>query len=1108
MKSEIIKVINKELAKYPVEKKKISGKDYDLFIFDKDEHVNVFEGFLFTEVEDKSDFLFFLNKYKPPVNGHNPRFVFALYKEKLLVKDYRQQNTHVLKTISKVNKTFLKKITKVISDPSNENIRKLFDRSDMIEEFYILYNKSRDFLLKNIKGISDEERREAFIDNLMLQILTLWYLQERDFFNNDNLYFITKFKELEQKKLSDDFKSYYNFINYLFDKVSDNIDKQFIDDEKIGKVVVVGPAIFLNGNYSTDTITIPNKCFYKEEVTDILISTPAKKVNVNVPILNLLDSRDWTDMDEYVLGSLYEKLITQDVRKKTGSYYTPPNVTSYICENSIKPYLVDRINISSKKSFNSLNEIISDGNKEHLMLLFQEMKDIKILDPAVGSAHFMESSIDVLLNIYETIWEKAKEIKLRKGMEITVSDEVGRIKNINLLDISNEEQFKLYIKFFIILSNNIYGVDKNKTALKVARARLFLILARHFDAKKNYFIRFPNVHFNLREGNSLVGYIELNDRPKGQATFDFYINETDGYYVSEPIKVVSELKPYLSDISKVLKLNGDIVKEVEELNKILSKSSIAWFEFEKVLRIKDKLVQVLIVSLDNKYAKPLHDLLTRINILFNKKLDERFAEEYSIDINILKETKTFHWMFEFPEVFLQKKGFDVIVGNPPYGDILEEEEKQLVKEILNYKTTLTDENGKGSTNASSLFIERSASLLSDKGIFANIVPNAIIRTDEFVKTRNLLLTYYLYHIVDESNPFDGVTLEMVSIFYKKDIVEADYCISVISKRTSLNVKENSVRKSTFIKYNRFILYWDEMWDYIHDNSFHRIDGTRGPTIESKYLSQNRDDAHMIPVLVSGKTATRYGLVEQYFKWGNKQIFKSPTVENIHKKEMLVSTRLSNNYRVALKPKGYVAADNLLRIEFDKSQINMFVLMLVLNSKLMNYITVKYISNHIELTMFLNAVTPLTPIVIPNEQKTFENLCKSMIILISNDEKSEQVQNITDYLDETIINYLVYELYFISKFNKDHLYSEPTSYLLNFVSKHLKPIEYNRWAELYWKKQLEEDITAVEEKELSKLEEENLQVINEIYDTLSNDEEIKAQIETIKKHEWVKTIESH
>ncbi len=739
---ELKKEIEKRLKKYEENEIEISGRNYPIHIFEKDEDINLFEGFLFVETDKKAELSDLLN-YRPPVSGYTARIGIIIYRnEELIIKDYRA-NKQIRKTIAKINNPFLKKLKKALEEPKSENISALFSRSDVIEEFYVLYKKCREFLLDNITGIAEEERREEFIDNFMMQMLTLWYLQEKGFFNKDTSYFITKFKELKQKKLTGGFGSYYEFLRHFFNRISGYSDEPYIEDEEIGKCVVIGPAVFLNGE-DDPAITIPDKCFYQEGITEKLVNlTPKgrrrmiseKDIDFDVPLLNLFESRDWVDgdIDEYVLGSIYEKLITYMERKKLGAFYTPEEITSYICKNTIEPYLVDRINEEFEKDYNTIDEIINAGEKRELLRLFDLLKDIKILDPAVGSAHFLESAINVLVDIYRKLRDKAEEVGI-KSLEILVANEEGKIEPLNLLEIPEKEGlFEVYVKFFIILSRNVYGVDINPSALKVARARLFLTLARHFNVNAGIFIRFPNVHFNLREGNSLIGYVDV-PRGKGtkQVTLDFEFEDQEIDYIQERIKVDDELKEYLPEIARSLKVEGDIVKEVEEMNRILASKRIKWGEFERVLRTKEKLIQVLVASLNSRYAVKLNKLLREITELFNRKLDEKFAEEYEIDLEDLKKIKTFHWIFEFPEVFLEKGGFDVVVGNPPYISFKhgQDLEKYLLKEIYasafrNYDYYVP-------------FIERGISLGRIGGKFGYITSNKFIESRYGEKVKELI----------------------------------------------------------------------------------------------------------------------------------------------------------------------------------------------------------------------------------------------------------------------------------------------------------------------------------------------------------------------------------
>ncbi|MHA1755269.1 MAG: Eco57I restriction-modification methylase domain-containing protein, partial [Promethearchaeota archaeon] len=785
MKSEIKKLIEKHLKKYNIKEIRISDKKYQLYVIPElcDEDLNIFEGFLFTEVEKKREASSLLSKYKPPVSGYVPRLSLIFHEGLLLIKDYRK-NRHIIKNISKINKLFLKKLKKTLDNPTAENFNKLFDRTDFIEELYILYEKTREYLLKNISGIPEEEKREEFIDNFMMQMLTLWYLQERGFFNNDKNYFITKFKELKQKKLFNGFKNYYEFLIYLFERISGYNNKQYIEDDlKIGKVVVIGPAVFINGNYPK-SILIPDKCFYKEGMTEILINIPPKKISQEVPLLNLFESRDWTEgnIDEFVLGAIYEKLITYMERKKTGAYYTPEEITFYICENTIKPFLIDRINEKFNHKFKSIEHIIESNDRDIILYLFKQLKEIKILDPAVGSAHFLESAINVLLDIYEKIWYKTRKLGIKKDFEIIVADECGKIKSINLFEISDEDQFKMFIKFFIILSKNIYGVDINPSALKVAKARLFLTLAKHFNIHRNYFIRFPNVHFNLRGGNSLIGYVELNkekEKISRQTVLNLFVKENTSTHLIKTIKLISKLEEYLKETAKSLNMSGDVGKDIEKLNEILSKKEIKWYDFQHVLKTKEKLIRILIASLNSQYARPLNKLINQITELFNIKLDEKFAKDYQIDLVKIRQIKTFHWIFEFPEVFLEKKGFDVIVGNPPYVDYrrinsIERDffkshfESTKVREKYNYYITFT---------------ERSIQLNNYKGNFCFIMPQKWLSSNMGLKLRQFILKRFsFYEIVDllhTTEPvFKGQSFANVGLYFISNQINSENNIIV------------------------------------------------------------------------------------------------------------------------------------------------------------------------------------------------------------------------------------------------------------------------------------------------------------------------------------------
>jgi len=1144
MKSEIKKVLDKELSKYESKKVTLNNRQYKLYIFHENPRANLYEGFLFVATSDKSEIkkLKQLDPYKAGL-AYCPRVPIIMDegKESLLIKD-NLHNRHIIKTLKKINKTFLNKLKKALSEPSDENLSKLFDRRDVIEEFYILYKKARDYLLKNIKGIPEEEKREEFVDNLMMQMLTLWYLQERGFFNNDKNYFITKFKESKQKKLSGEFKNYYGFLTYLFEKLSDNLDRQYYNKDKnnkdkiVGKVVVIGPAVFLNGEHSK-AISIPDKCFYKEGMTEVLINIPPKRVSQEVPLLNLFESRDWTEgnMDESVLGDIFEKLITYMERKRLGAYYTPEKITSYICKNTIEPYLVDKVNERFKRNFETIDQIIESNDKDILFCLFEQLKEIKILDPAVGSAHFLGTAIDVLAGtddlpepkegIYEKIWRKFKELKL-KGLIIKSSDNLGQIRDIDLTDIEDKDEFRMYVKFFIILSKNIYGVDIKPSALKIAKARLFLTLAKHFKVgkEKDIFIRFPNVHFNLREGNSLIGYVDIErQKPKGQLQLDLFLNEEQAEYMVERIKVVSELKPHLEKTANALEISGNVVNEVKDLNRILLKEQISWHDFEKVLRTKEKLIRILIASLNSQYAKPLNELLNQITKLFNQKLDEKFAEEHGIDLDKLKkaksipwERKMFHWVFEFPEVFLDRGGFDVVVGNPPYGrlkQIIEDKsEKYFLSDVYsnlyNYQV--------GNLNLYKLFLENN--ILKTNGYFSMIFPSSFLGENDSKELRKLFFDYAtvtkILEFPEKTRVFEGNTQAVCVLFYKKSRTD-DYTVQIktnISREekgnlTSLDfltVKRSDLKKLTGEDYRIPLFYNPKIeWEILKHISKYppfKGDGKISPvgevgvghideTFDKEFMSNEPGD----DLLIKGIHLDRYfvnldpdGPKPRWIVNKEKFFKKKPEAKKVAEQEKVIGRNTINKaskprLRFAPLGKEYVITNNVKFIIDIDEHVEPCFLIAVLNSTLLNWrFELFSLQNRVNNYEIKSLPIPRIP---KKEQKPFIILAKYMLFLKQYQNhfarEDKHLQYIIDYFDN-LIDCLVYELYL------GDVVKIP---IMQFVEDKLVDID------------LPENLLETEENERK----ETLQKIEKVFNELENDKKLNENLYLIKLHPWVKTI---
>ncbi|MGQ4876115.1 MAG: Eco57I restriction-modification methylase domain-containing protein [Promethearchaeia archaeon] len=1099
--------------------------------------------------------------------------VFLRLQEDILQKVHIQK---LKRNLNKITPAFKKKYKAFLQDPGDmANWDQLYDRTDIIEEFYILYSKAKEKLMKNIQGIHDDIDKEEFADNLLVQLLIIWYLQEKKFLNSDKNYLINRFKDF--KSLG--YRDFYSFLKKLFNIMMNTpTNGVFNDESNLGKIVVTGTAPFINGDFENLQVKISDDTFYVDGETEILQRTPPEKIS-EVSILNLLESRDWTEgnIDEYVLGAIYEKLITQDKRKKTGAYYTPKKITLYISENCIEKYLLNSINSLFKTSYKSIYQMINDLGKEGLLKLFEILKNLKIVDPAVGSAHFLESSIDMLLKLYKLIRDKLNSLGNKNKLLIKIVDHKGNIENINLIDINDENKFNLFVKFFIILSKNIYGVDINKSALKIARARLFLSLAKHFDVEKNYFIMFPNVHFNLRYGNSLLGYIKLFEKGKPekekQTPLDFFLKEKDKIEIdkiNKKLKLVRELKDYLILITKKLDIKIDLIENIKRINVILNKEQISQNDFKRILLVKESLVQILIASLNSNYALYINDFLNQLSKFFYLKLDIKFAKNYEINLEDLLKLGTFHWIFEFPEVFMDNNGFDIVLGNPPY---LKQGDINKIIENVNYKDILSKiyTPYSDSYDFSIFFILRSLEIVKKKGIHSFIITNKWLRAKYGEKIRKLIKeSYTIYKLID----FNGI-----KVFIGPTV---DTLIYVIIKQTPKNKNiflYNKPLNTDSIEENYRLINQsdlkDPLWNFIDKENQEIINWIRNISTSLKDLNINvyrgvttgfndafiinqqkkksefdndKNSLSLIKPLIRGSNIKKY-----YIEWNNEwliftrrgiDIYKYKKIKNYLEKFKDKLKPKPNNWkgkwngRKAGNYKWFEIQDNTAYYtEFEKPKIistkaakepsfyldysNIYILntsyvitskskkiLAILNSSLSKYF-LKLTGSKLS-NNFEPKVSELQEFPITknlnNIDKKFDVLIEYIIFLKSSEERRINCKKIIDFFENQLIDYLIYEFYFKKKFYQDSIYIHSEKTLLDMIAKYIISFDFIEWNQIFWNNKFQNNLNENEKSKLEKVEKNIMKLIEKVYNNIERDINIKKQLNNIKNHPWIKQIE--
>ncbi len=266
----------------------------------------------------------------------------------------------------------------------------------------------------------------------------------------------------------------------------------------------------------------------------------------------------------------------------------------------------------------------STEDRKFIELFYAELLKITILDPTCGSGAFLFAALNLLEPLYEVCISRMEDFN--EADKTAFKDQLTEIQN----------KYRSNIQYFIyksIILRNLYGVDIMPEAVEIAKLRLFLKMVAVVEVDKRAdnlgLDPLPDVDFNIRCGNTLVGYAT-----EEQLYYDLD-HYTDFLQQLANQELKDKLKTKLQDVADTYEV----------------------FRLEQLSRESD--VQML------KDAKAsLNKELATLNELLNKHL---YASTTQIDYDKwLKSHQPFHWMAEFYQIMHGNGGFDVIIGNPPY----------------------------------------------------------------------------------------------------------------------------------------------------------------------------------------------------------------------------------------------------------------------------------------------------------------------------------------------------------------------------------------------------------------------------------------------------------
>ncbi|BCL79949.1 hypothetical protein ccbrp13_24140 [Ktedonobacteria bacterium brp13] len=581
-------------------------------------------------------------------------------------------------------------------------------------------------------------------------------------------------------------------------------------------------------------------------------------------------------------------------RKATGSYYTPDYIVKYIVANTVGPVLDEKFAKLTAEFRNVEQDLRTKMRREKIMrqqhlkaddaqldtynkyknTLNEIFFDLKVLDPAMGSGHFLVETVDYITDrmtryldrfswnpVYYHLQVIRREIQQQmeeQGIQINIE----KLTDINLLKRQ-------------VLKRCIYGVDLNPMAVELAKVSVWLD-SFTLGAPLSF------LDHHLKCGNSLIGEDFSAIRKKLAA--DLWGSQYAGLVSATQLirNIVRQSDSTAAEVARSRSMYKDATTDLAPIKRQLN----VWVgEYYGI-----KGAQELVNNHGQKILDGNYQSLTT---------NERAAIEQAYELAIDKHL--FHWDLEFPEVFLEgterkaDAGFNAVVGNPPY--VRQEglaDDKNAFKQLYSVFNSIAD--------LYTYFIEKGNKLLSPGGRFGMITANKFIRANYGATLRTYLtnevkleklidfgdlpvfgdaVTYPII-ILTTKTQHNGKPIEYALIKSLKFINLDDAVNTTISKMPesafeginwSLAVREN---QSILDKLNNKSA---SLKDFVNDNIYYGIKTGYNEAFvidkftRDKLILEDPNSAEVIKPFLAGENVRRYEInyVERYLIFTRKGI---------------------------------------------------------------------------------------------------------------------------------------------------------------------------------------------------------------------------------------------
>jgi hypothetical protein len=479
---------------------------------------------------------------------------------------------------------------------------------------------------------------------ILNRLIFLKFIEQKGWLDNNRDYLYDKFQPYFENKGS----YWLGVVNPLFDLLSNPARGRRY--EELGEIPFLNGGLFGVEPKDLFLIPVPNSFF--QGLFENLLN------RFNFTIEESSPSSVEVAVDPEMLGRIFEELVLRmekvmekgeteferELRRATGSYYTPRVAVFYMCREAIARRLAALAGTDISKVRKLIDLAVDDlpdheqtgkisFSKTECQGLLRAAENISICDPAVGSGAFLLGSLQILVGA-------------RRFLSLKIGEAAASRANFN------------YTLKEDIIKKNLVGVDTLRQAVHLCELRLWLSLAVDYEREAGKSIpTLPNLTYKVFQGDSIVDKLEGEEVAMFRDLRGFRA-DADIVQKLERIKTAKYRYFNLNNEKEKEKLGVNIAKERLELT-----ISILEREAPPILSQADMFGEGT-TKPDPKKLMEKHESDLKQTIITNLK--RRYAAK---KYDFTSDKLSFVWLVDLVEYFADhgRGGFDIVLGNPPYG---------------------------------------------------------------------------------------------------------------------------------------------------------------------------------------------------------------------------------------------------------------------------------------------------------------------------------------------------------------------------------------------------------------------------------------------------------